>query len=56
MPVAKQRRIARMGGIIAHRQGRAHQWTHDEAKAAGRKGGLTRAKQRAAKLAEQTKA
>ena len=36
----KQRAIARLGGKAAHRKGTAHEWTHEEAKAAGRKGGL----------------
>lgn len=35
----KQREIASKGGKAAHRQGVAHQFTPDEARAAGRKGG-----------------
>ena len=35
----KQRAIASMGGRAAHAQGRAHEFTQDEARAAGRKGG-----------------
>lgn len=35
----KQRRIASEGGRAAHRQGVAHEWSKDEAKEAGRKGG-----------------
>lgn len=31
--------IARKGGIAAHRAGTAHEFTQDEARAAGRKGG-----------------
>jgi general stress protein YciG len=38
----KQRDIASKGGRAAHKQGKAHEWTADEAKLAGRKGGLTR--------------
>jgi general stress protein YciG len=34
-----QRAIARKGGIVGHQLGRLHEWTHDEAVAAGRKGG-----------------
>jgi len=33
------KRIARMGGIMAHLKGVAHTWTKDEARAAGKKGG-----------------
>lgn len=36
----KQRRIASKGGKKAHANGRAHEWTPEEARAAGRKGGL----------------
>lgn len=36
----KQRAIASKGGKAAHAQGKAHTWTSEEAKAAGRKGGL----------------
>jgi len=35
----KQREIARKGGIAAHTRGTAHEWTSDEARNAGRKGG-----------------
>jgi general stress protein YciG len=35
----KQREIARKGGRAAHEKGTAHQFTSDEARAAGRKGG-----------------
>jgi general stress protein YciG len=35
----KQREIARKGGRAAHERGTAHQFTSDEARAAGRKGG-----------------
>jgi uncharacterized protein len=34
----KQRRIASLGGKAAHAKGTAHQWTSQEAAAAGRKG------------------
>ena len=39
MDPAKQREIASKGGKAAHQQGVAHQWTSDEAREAGRKGG-----------------
>jgi general stress protein YciG len=35
----KQRQIASKGGKAAHAKGRAHEWTVDEAREAGRKGG-----------------
>lgn len=35
----KQRRIASEGGRAAHKQGVAHEWSKDEAREAGRKGG-----------------
>src|SRR5580704_366020 len=34
-----QREIARKGGMAAHRKGTAHEFTADEARDAGRKGG-----------------
>lgn len=37
----KQREIASKGGRAAHEKGTAHEWTREEAKAAGRKGGET---------------
>jgi general stress protein YciG len=39
MDLSKQREIARRGGTAAHAQGRAHEFTSDEARDAGRKGG-----------------
>jgi general stress protein YciG len=35
----KQREIARLGGKAAHAQGKAHEFTSEEARAAGKKGG-----------------
>lgn len=35
----KQARIASMGGRAAHAKGKAHEWTVEEAREAGRKGG-----------------
>lgn len=34
-----QRAIASKGGKMAHRKGTAHQWTSEEARIAGQKGG-----------------
>ncbi len=39
MDPAKQREIASKGGKAAHQQGVAHQWSREEARVAGRKGG-----------------
>jgi general stress protein YciG len=39
MDAARQRAIAREGGRAAHRSGRAHEFSSEEARAAGRKGG-----------------
>jgi hypothetical protein len=41
MEASKQREIARKGGKAAHAQGRAHEFTAEEARSAGRKGGET---------------
>jgi general stress protein YciG len=38
----RQREIASKGGRAAHKKGAAHEWTREEAQAAGRKGGLAR--------------
>jgi uncharacterized protein len=38
----QQRAIAGLGGKAAHAKGKAHTWTREEAKVAGRKGGLRR--------------
>jgi len=39
MDAAKQREIASKGGKAAHAKGTAHEFTSEEARAAGRKGG-----------------
>jgi uncharacterized protein len=39
MSAEKQREIASKGGRAAHQKGTAHEWTSDEARSAGRKGG-----------------
>jgi general stress protein YciG len=39
MTPEKQREIASKGGRAAHQKGTAHEWTPDEARSAGRKGG-----------------
>lgn len=40
MDPKKQREIASKGGKAAHRKGTGHEWTVDEAREAGRKGGM----------------
>jgi uncharacterized protein len=39
MSPEKQREIASKGGRAAHQKGTAHEWTSEEARTAGRKGG-----------------
>jgi general stress protein YciG len=40
MDRAKQREIASKGGKAAHEKGTAHEWSSEEAREAGRKGGM----------------
>jgi uncharacterized protein len=42
MDTEKQREIARKGGRAAHEQGVAHEWSSQEAREAGKKGGQSR--------------
>lgn len=42
MDTEKQREIARKGGKAAHEQGVAHEWSSQEAREAGKKGGQSR--------------
>ena len=46
MDSGQQREIAAKGGRVAHERGVAHEWSRDEAKQAGRKGGLVSGKRR----------
>ena len=41
MDPARQREIASRGGRAAHEKGTAHEWSANEAREAGRKGGVT---------------
>lgn len=43
----RQREIASKGGRAAHEKGTAHEWSSDEAREAGRKGGVTVSRDRA---------
>jgi uncharacterized protein len=47
MDPQRQRQIASQGGRAAHQQGTAHEFSADEARAAGRKGGEAVSKNRA---------
>lgn len=47
MDPERQRQIASKGGRAAHAKGTAHEWTADEARRAGRKGGETVSRDRA---------
>lgn len=49
MDPEKQRQIASKGGRAAHEKGTAHEFTSEEAAAAGRKGGLASGRGRSAK-------
>jgi general stress protein YciG len=40
MDRSKQRELASKGGKAAHQKGTAHEWTSEEAREAGRKGGM----------------
>ena len=53
MDRGKQREIASKGGKAAHQKGTAHEWTSEEAREAGRKGGMAshRRKQEQAPMA-----
>lgn len=44
MSQSKRTAIAKSGGIAAHKQGKAHQFNHEEAKNAGRLGGKAKKK------------
>jgi general stress protein YciG len=47
MDEVKQREIARKGGKAAHAQGTAHEFTSEEAREAGRRGGFTTSRDKA---------
>ncbi|HYO23200.1 MAG TPA: KGG domain-containing protein [Flavisolibacter sp.] len=46
MSPERQREIASQGGRAAHQQGVAHEWSKDEARAAGKKGGQASGRKR----------
>ncbi len=47
MDPSRQREIASKGGRAAHEKGTAHEWSSNEAREAGRKGGVTVSRDRA---------
>jgi general stress protein YciG len=52
MDPAKQKAIASKGGKAAHEKGTAHEFSSEEAAAAGRKGGLASGRGRSSKPVE----
>jgi general stress protein YciG len=55
MDSTRQREIASKGGKAAHQKGTAHEWTSEEAREAGRRGGkASRARRREAESANRT--
>ena len=46
MDRVKQRAIASKGGKAAHEKGTAHEWTSDEARKAGHRGGMVGSRRR----------
>ena len=54
MDRAKQREIASKGGKAAHQKGTAHEWTSEEARDAGRKGGIASHRRRRELLQQNT--
>jgi general stress protein YciG len=53
MDRTKQREIASKGGRAAHTKGTAHEWSSEEAREAGRKGGLANRRHREQVIGEQ---
>jgi general stress protein YciG len=47
MSPEKQRQIAQKGGLAAHKKGVAHEYTREEAQAAGKRGGKAVSRDRA---------
>lgn len=54
MDRAKQREIASKGGKAAHQKGTAHEWTSEEARDAGRKGGIASHRRRREQMGSNT--
>ena len=54
MDRSKQREIASKGGKAAHQKGTAHEWTSEEAREAGRKGGMASHRRKQEQTTQQT--
>ena len=54
MDRVKQKEIASKGGKAAHQKGTAHEWTSEEAREAGRKGGMASHRRRTEMGSEQS--
>ena len=54
MDRVKQREIASKGGKAAHQKGTAHEWTSEEAREAGRKGGMASHRRRKEMMDQQS--
>ena len=54
MDRVKQKEIASKGGKAAHQKGTAHEWTSEEAREAGRKGGMASHRRRTQMGSEQS--
>ena len=52
MDRSKQKEIASKGGKAAHKKGTAHEWTSEEAREAGRKGGIASHQRRRARMTD----
>lgn len=52
MDRSKQKEIASKGGKAAHQKGTAHEWTSEEAREAGRKGGIASHQRRRERLTQ----
>jgi len=55
MSPERQREIASKGGRAAHQKGTAHEWSADEARQPGRKGGMASARRRASSSGQETR-
>lgn len=54
MPADQHRAVSRKAGQLSHLKSAAHEWTSDEAREAGRKGGLAKHANQRAKQDQET--
>lgn len=52
LPAEQRTELARKGGLAAHRSGHAHEWTSEQARVAGRKGGKSKKNKSRRKLVD----